>query len=146
LARLWRHPGDPVGRALADKLARCRVVSPEALPPTVAVLDARVVFATEGGAPVSRVLVMPEDDMQDRSTLPVSAPPGAALLGAAAGQWVEASGRDGRRALLRLLAVEQSLGSRSAIAAMPAPDRTRSAAPGTARTLLVTRLGSGFET
>src|SRR5215211_1572886 len=38
LARLWRNPDDPVGRALADKLACCRVVPRDAVPPAVAVL------------------------------------------------------------------------------------------------------------
>jgi regulator of nucleoside diphosphate kinase len=119
LARIWRHPDDPVGRALADKLARCRVVPPDSVPPAVAVLGARLVFATEGGAPDSRILVMPEDDAQDGSTLPVSEPVGAALLGGAAGQRVEAVGRDGRRLALRLLAVDHSPGLRFAGAAMP---------------------------
>lgn len=122
LARLWRRPDDPVGRALADKLAGCRVVPPDAVPPAVAVLGARVAFAAEGGAPDSRILVMPEDDARDGSTLPVSKPVGAALLGAAAGQWVEAVGRDGRRVLLRLLAVDHSPALRPARAATP-PDR-----------------------
>jgi hypothetical protein len=122
LARLWRDPDDPVGRALADKLAGCRVVAPNAVPPAVAVLGVQVVFAADAGGPNSRVLVMPEDDAQDGSTLPVSKPIGVALLGAAAGQWVEAVGRDGRRVALRLLAVDHSPGLRCTGAAMP-PER-----------------------
>jgi transcription elongation GreA/GreB family factor len=120
LARLWRDPDGPVGRVLTDKLDRCRVVPPDAVPPVVAVLGARIVFAAEGGAPESRVLVMPENDAQDGSTLAVSTPVGAALLGTATGQSVEAVGRDGRRIVLRLLAVDQR-----PVAAVP-PDRRAS--------------------
>jgi regulator of nucleoside diphosphate kinase len=136
LARLWRHPDDPVGRVLAGKLDRCRVVPPDAVPPAVAVPGARVVFAAEGAAPESRLLVMPEDDAQDGSTLAVSTPVGAALLGAAAGQPVEAVGRDGRRILLHLLAVDHQHGLRPAGPTPPerrAPHgaaRYRTAAPG----------------
>jgi hypothetical protein len=112
LARLWRHQHDPVGQVLADKLASCRVVPPDALPPSVAVLGARVAFAVEGAAAESRLLVMPEDHAEEGRTLPVSSALGAALLGAMAGQWVEAVERDGRRRLLRLLLVDQRPGRR----------------------------------
>jgi regulator of nucleoside diphosphate kinase len=118
LARLYRHPDGPVGRALADTLNRCQVVPSEAVASTVAVLGARVEFIEEGGALTSCILAIPEDDAQDGSTLAVSTPVGAALLGATAGQLVEAVGRDGRRVALRLLAVNHRPGMLSA-GAMP---------------------------
>jgi regulator of nucleoside diphosphate kinase len=114
LARLWCHPDDPVGRTLTDTLDRCRVLPPDAVPPAIAVLGAQVVFATEVGIPETCILVMPEDDAQDGSTLAVSTPFGAALLGVAAGQAVEAIGPDARPVTLRLLAVCHRLGRGSA--------------------------------
>ncbi|MBV1798678.1 hypothetical protein [Siccirubricoccus sp. G192] len=110
LARLWLHPDDPVGRALTDKLEACRVVRPDAVPPTVAVLGARIVFAAAGREPESRVLVMPEEYADGGWTLPVSAPLGAALLGATAGDWVEVVQRDGRRLDVHLIAVDHRSG------------------------------------
>jgi regulator of nucleoside diphosphate kinase len=110
LVRLWRHLNDMVGGRLTDVLDRCRVLPPDAVPPTVAVLGARVAFAVEGRIPESVTLVMPEEDLQDGSTLAVSTPFGAALLGAAAGQTVEALQLDGRRMLLHLLAVSHNPG------------------------------------
>ena len=107
LTRLWRDPDHPVGRALTDKLDRCRVVPPDAVPSVVAVPGARVAFAFEGGASEARLLVMPEDNAQDGSTLAVSTPFGAALLGAAAGQSVSVVDWDGRRSCLSLLAVDR---------------------------------------
>jgi regulator of nucleoside diphosphate kinase len=110
LSRLWLNRDDPVGRALADKLNACRVVRPDAVPASVAVLGAHVVFAPAGGAPECRLLVMPEEYVEDGERLAVSSPLGAALLGAAAGQWVEAVERDGRRIAVRLLAVNHGPG------------------------------------
>jgi len=110
LARLWLRRDDPVGRALADKLDACRVVRPDAVPPSVAVLGSYVVYALEGGAPECRLLVMPEEYREDGERLAVSTPLGAALLGATAGQWVEAMERDGRRLAARLLAVSHGPG------------------------------------
>lgn len=101
---------DPVGRMLADRLGTCRVVPPDALPASVAVLGARIVLAIEGRAVESRVLVMPEEHAASGWTLPVSAPLGAALLGMSAGQWVEAVERDGRRLAVHLLAVDHRSG------------------------------------
>jgi len=110
LSRLWLNRDDPVGRALADKLDACRVVRPDEVPPSVAVLGSYVVFALEGGAPECRLLVMPEEYAEDGERLAVSSPLGAALLGAAAGQRVEAVERDGRRLSVRLLAVNHGPG------------------------------------
>lgn len=129
LARLWRHPDDPVNRALTDKLGRCRVVSPDVVPSGIAVLGARVVFSTEGAPPDSRILVMPEDDAQDGFTLAISTPAGAALLGAVAGQAVEMVGCDGRRVILRLLTVDCRFGLRPPGAMLP----DRHASDGVAR-------------
>jgi regulator of nucleoside diphosphate kinase len=110
LARLWLRPDDPVGRALTEKLDACRVVRPDAVPPSVAVLGARIVFAAAGSVPESRVLVMPEEYADGGWTLPVSAPLGAALLGAAAGDWVEVVQRDGSRLDVHLIAVDHRSG------------------------------------
>lgn len=110
LARLWLRRDDPVGRALTDKLDSCRVVRPDAVPASVAVLGSHVVYALEGGAPECRLLVMPEEYREDGERLAVSSPLGAALLGAVAGQWVEAVERDGRRLSVRLLAVNHGPG------------------------------------
>ena len=113
LARLWRRPDDPVGRALSEKLDRCRVVRPDAMPPDIAALGSRLILAAEGRDAESRALVMPEDSSPAGWTLPVSAPLGVALLGMAAGQWVETVERDGRRLAIRLIAVDQRSGLRS---------------------------------
>lgn len=124
LTRLWRDRADPVHQVLADKLDRCRVVPPDAVPPSVAVPGARVVFVVEGCAPASRILVMPEDHLQDGPTLAISTPMGAALLGSTAGQSLEVAERDGRRVALRLLAVDHRHGRDCARTASdrPAPD------------------------
>jgi regulator of nucleoside diphosphate kinase len=120
LARLWLHTNDPVGRVLVDKLHGCRVVRPDAVPHSVVILDARIVFAVAGCAAQSRVLVMPELHAAERSTLPVSTPLGAALLGATAGDWVEVVQRDGRRLDVHIAMVQHcskprlSAGSESA--------------------------------
>lgn len=118
-ARLCRSSNDLVGCALANTLDRCRVVPPDAVPPTVAVLGARVVFRSEGQSPECRVLVMAQNDAQDGATLAVSVPFGAALLGAAAGQALEVIGPDGRRIVLHLLAVDHDPGRRPATAMLP---------------------------
>ena len=119
LARLRCCPDDSAARVLADTLGRCRVVPPDAVPPAVAVLGARVAFAVEGSAAETRILVMPEDDVRDGFTLAVSTPFGAALLGATAGQFVEAVERDGRCVVLRILAVDQHPELRPARAMLP---------------------------
>ncbi|GGC36468.1 hypothetical protein GCM10011504_13550 [Siccirubricoccus deserti] len=93
--------------ALAEWLSRCRVVPQDDLSPAVAVLGARVTFAAEGEAWQSRILVLPEEHAADDRTLSVLTPQGMALLGAEAGQWVEATGPDGRAQALRLLLVDQ---------------------------------------
>lgn len=119
VARLCLSSNDPVGYVLANTLDRCRVVPPDAVPPTVAVLGARVVFRSEGQSPECRVLVMAQDDAQDGVTLAVSVPFGAAILGAAAGQALEVIGPDGRRIVLHLLAVEHDPVRRPATAMLP---------------------------
>lgn len=100
----------PVGRLLTDKLGACRVVPPDALPQSVAALGARLILATPGRAAESRVLVMPEDHVASGWTLPVSAPLGAALLGAWAGAWVAVEARDGRRLAVHLRVVHRPSG------------------------------------
>jgi regulator of nucleoside diphosphate kinase len=105
------RPGFPASRALADMLGSCRVVRPDDLPTSVVVLGARVTFAAEGGARDSRILVLPDEPAGDDRTLSVLTPQGMALLGAEAGQWVEATERDGRRHALRLLLVDQHPGA-----------------------------------
>jgi hypothetical protein len=100
-------PADPVAQVLADKLGRSRVVPPSDIPPWIAALGARVVFATEDGIAASCNLVMPEDDLEDGSALAVPTSIGAALLGAAVGNLVEALGHDGRRVTLHLLTVHR---------------------------------------
>ncbi|WP_240756976.1 nucleoside diphosphate kinase regulator [Roseicella aquatilis] len=127
LLRRLRDPADPTAQVLADKLGRCRVVPPGDLPSWVAALGTRIVFAVEGGAILSRTLAMPEDDPQDGTALAVSTPVGAALLGTAARDLVEAVGQDGRRAALRLLAVHHGPG-RWPATAMPPDRRAGSAA------------------
>lgn len=119
VARLWHHLNDPVGGTLTDLLDRCRVLPPDDVPPTVAVLGARVAFAMEDRIWKSVTLVMPEEDLQDGSTLAVSTPFGAVLLGAAAGQTVESVQLDGQRMLLHLLAVSHNPDSPSARAMLP---------------------------
>src|SRR3954452_15598302 len=49
LVRRLRDPADPAARVLAEKLGRCSVVPPRDMPPWVAALGARVVFAAEDG-------------------------------------------------------------------------------------------------
>lgn len=126
---------DPVGRMLADKLGTCRVVPPDAVPGSVAVLGARIVLAIPGRTAESRVLVMPEEHAASGWTLPVSAPLGAALLGASAGQWVEVEARDGRRMAVHLLTVHRRSGLPWRAAPSPAwPGRSRMAGGPTADT------------
>ncbi|RAI58449.1 hypothetical protein DOO78_13955 [Roseicella frigidaeris] len=100
----------PVGRLLADKLGACRVVPPDALPGSVAALGTRIILAVPGRAAESRVLVMPEDHVASGWTLPVSAPLGAALLGACAGAWVAVPARDGGRLAVHLRVVHRPSG------------------------------------
>lgn len=107
---LWRRTEDPAGRLLADTLERARVVSPDALPATVAALDSRILLVAEGQGTKARVLVLPEDATAASGggrVLPVSMPLGAALLGMEAGQCVETVGPDGRTQAVRLIAVDQ---------------------------------------
>src|SRR5690606_35640488 len=106
LARRLASISDTVAEALAAKLEACRVVPPDAVPPAVATLGARIIFAVEGRAPEARMLVMPEEHREARRTLSVATPLGLALLGLAAGQRAEATERGGRRLALRLLAVD----------------------------------------
>jgi hypothetical protein len=103
------------------------VVPPGDMPPWVATLGVRVVFAAEGDMAASCTLAMPEDDPQDGTALAVSTPIGAALLGAAVGNLVEALGCDGRRVTLHLLAVHPGPG-RWPADAMPPDRRAGSAA------------------
>src|SRR4051812_43270066 len=48
LLRRLPDPADPAAQVLADKLGRCSVVPPGDMPPWVATLGVRVVFAAEG--------------------------------------------------------------------------------------------------
>lgn len=123
-ARFCRSSDGSVGHALANTLDRCRVVPPNAVPSTVAVLGARVVFRPEGRFPECRVLILAQDDAQDGTTLTVAVPFGAALLGAAAGQALEVIGSDGRHIVLHLLAVDHDPGRLPATAMLP--DRAES--------------------
>ena len=120
-ARLCRSSDGSVGHALANTFDRCRVVPPYAVPPTVAVLGARVVFRAEGRPLECRLLVVAQGDAQDGATLAVSEPFGAALLGAAAGKALDVTGSDGRQIVLHLLAVNHDSGRQPATV-MP-PDR-----------------------
>jgi regulator of nucleoside diphosphate kinase len=106
LARLWLRSDDPVGRALSEKLERCRVLAPDAVPSDVAVLGSRVVFVIDGSGPERAVLVAPDGQATVRAAwLPVTTPLGAAMLGLAAGETAEVPDRDGRRRELRLIMV-----------------------------------------
>ncbi len=110
------------------------MVRPDAVPPAVATLGARVVFAVEGrGGPESRVLVMPEEHAEGGGrTVAVSTPLGAALLGLAAGQSAEVLERDGRRLALRLLAVDRETGLDGTAPPVWPPPRLAQAKPASA--------------
>src|SRR3954452_12291367 len=92
LIRRLRDPADPAAQVLANKLGRCSVVPPGDMPPWVAALGARVVFAAEDGVAAFCTLVMPEDDPQDGTALAISTSIGAALIGAAVRDLVVALG------------------------------------------------------
>lgn len=115
MAHLWVHSDDPVSRALAYKLSVCRVVSLAAVPSTVAVLDAPILFMVKGRAPEFCILVMPDDHREGGPTMSVSTPIGAALLGAIAGQQLEGVERDGRHFTLSLLTVSRYPGRPCAV-------------------------------
>jgi regulator of nucleoside diphosphate kinase len=124
---LWRRAEHPAGRLLSGTLERARVVSPDALPATVAALDSRILLAVEGQGTKARVLAMPGDAAAAAGgggrALPVSTPLGAALLGMEAGQRMETVGLDGRTLAVRLIAVDQRSAGGGQAAGQAPPQR-----------------------
>jgi transcription elongation GreA/GreB family factor len=106
IARSRLEEGDPVGRALAEKLERCVVLPPGAIASGVVTLGSRVVLGVGGRATQARVLVGAEEDHAfPRLALPVATPLGVAVLGQVAGSAVAFCGPNGSMEEVRIIDV-----------------------------------------
>jgi regulator of nucleoside diphosphate kinase len=106
IARSRLESGDPIGRALAEKLDRCVVLPPGALVSGVVTLGSRVMLGIGGRPAQPRVLVAAEEDHAfPRLALPVATPLGVAVLGLVAGSETLVRRGDGSAEEVRILAV-----------------------------------------
>ncbi len=110
LARPEMRPDAPPARDLLALLDEARIVRTGCLPPGVAALGSRVIFAAGEAEPQARVLMLPGPRARAAWALPVSSPHGLALLGRRAGAEVTVRREEGTPPeRLRLLTAVNSI-------------------------------------
>lgn len=100
---LQGHPG---AQALAQELARARVLPPEQMPADVVTMNSRLECIDEtGGDRRSLTLVYPQDADAARGCISVLAPVGSALLGLRVGDAIDWPAPSGATLRLRVAAI-----------------------------------------
>ena len=96
---------------LADELIRATVLTPRALPPSVATLHSRLEYRDDTTRDIrGATLVYPDEDNGDAVRVSVLSPEGAALIGLSAGQSITWRTPKGWRSLTLLRVLYQPHG------------------------------------
>jgi regulator of nucleoside diphosphate kinase len=95
---------------LEAELERAVVLPPEAVPPDLVTMHARVVFADQTGKRREVELVYPWEADPSRGRISVLAPVGAALLGLSVGQTIDWPLPSGRNTEITIVAVAPDAG------------------------------------
>lgn len=95
LMQQWGEPFAGAAEIIRRKLSNATLVFPADAPPDVVTLNSRVRFRVGSGHSEERVLVAGPSEEVYGMTLLLASPRGLALIGASAGQTVEAIRRDG---------------------------------------------------
>ena len=105
LVHNWGEPFPDAGAYIRRKLASATVVFPNDIPAGVITLNSRVRFRVGHASSEERTIVGGPSEAVYGMTMPLASPRGVALIGAAAGQTVEALRPDGSTETLLIEAV-----------------------------------------
>ena len=101
----------PAAAMLADELIRATVLTPRAIPPSVATMHSRLEYRDDVTGDVRcATLVYPDEDDGDAARVSVLSPEGAALIGLSAGQSITWRTPKGWRSLTLLRVLYQPHG------------------------------------
>jgi regulator of nucleoside diphosphate kinase len=101
----------PAAAMLANELIRATVVTPRAIPPSVATMHSRLEYRDDATWDVRcATLVFPDDDDGEADCVSVLSPEGAALIGLSAGQSITWRTPKGLRSLTLLRVLYQPHG------------------------------------